>query len=124
MLEYNETDLGGYNFVSMSISGDSVYAKTKNMNRADTVYNGYQKTESSGRIHTSAATVAVLPEAEEVDIHIDHNDLRIEYIPCFWGRGATCKPPPTVLFVLPTNPRGLLPSAKVNAPSIKTNIKP
>lgn len=77
VLEYNETDLGGYNFVSMSISGDSVYAKLKYESGGHRVQR-VPETESSGRIHTSAATVAVLPEAEEVDIHIDPGDLRID----------------------------------------------
>lgn len=77
VLEYNETDLGGYNFVSMSVSGDSVYAKLKYESGGHRVQR-VPETESSGRIHTSAATVAVLPEAEEVDIHIDHSDLRID----------------------------------------------
>ncbi len=77
VLEYNETDLGGYNFISMSISGDNVYAKLKYESGGHRVQR-VPETESGGRIHTSAATVAVLPEAEEVDIHIDLSDLRID----------------------------------------------
>lgn len=77
VLEYNETDLGGYNFVSMSISGDNVYAKLKYESGGHRVQR-VPETESGGRIHTSAATVAVLPEAEDVDIHIDPSDLRID----------------------------------------------
>ncbi len=77
ILEYNETDLGGYNFVSMSVCGDNVYAKLKYESGGHRVQR-VPETESSGRIHTSAATVAVLPEAEEVDIHIEASDLRID----------------------------------------------
>ena len=77
ILEENPTDLGGYNFVSMSISGTNVYARLKYESGGHRVQR-VPETESSGRIHTSAATVAVLPEAENIDIHIDPSDLRID----------------------------------------------
>ena len=77
ILEENPTDLGGYNFVSMSISGTNVYARLKYESGGHRVQR-VPETESGGRIHTSAATVAVLPEAEDIDIHIDPSDLRID----------------------------------------------
>ena len=77
ILEENPTDLGGYNFVSMSISGTNVYARLKYESGGHRVQR-VPETESGGRIHTSAATVAVLPEAENIDIHIDPSDLRID----------------------------------------------
>ncbi len=77
VLEENPTDLGGYNFVSLSVSGTDVYSRLKYESGGHRVQR-VPETESGGRIHTSAATVAVLPEAEDVDIHIDPSDLRID----------------------------------------------
>ena len=77
ILGINETGLGGYKEASMEITGRSVFARLKfesGVHRVQRV----PETEASGRIHTSAATVAVLPEAEEVDIHIDEKELRID----------------------------------------------
>jgi len=77
ILGINETGLGGYKEASAAIAGRGVFARLKfesGVHRVQRV----PETEASGRIHTSAATVAVLPEAEEVDIHIDEKDLRID----------------------------------------------
>jgi peptide chain release factor 1 len=77
ILSVNETGLGGTKEASATISGRGVFARLKfesGVHRVQRV----PATEASGRIHTSAATVAVLPEAEEVDIHIDEKDLRID----------------------------------------------
>ncbi len=77
MLSLSETGLGGYKEASASISGKNVFAHLKfesGVHRVQRV----PETETSGRVHTSAATVAVLPEAEEVDIHIEEKDLRID----------------------------------------------
>jgi len=73
----NETGIGGYKEASAMISGRSVFARLKfesGVHRVQRV----PVTESGGRIHTSAATVAVLPEAEEVDVEIEDKDLRID----------------------------------------------
>ena len=70
-------DLGGYKEVVASVTGQGVFARLKfesGVHRVQRV----PATESGGRIHTSAATVAVLPEAEDVDVHIDDKDLRID----------------------------------------------
>ncbi|WP_136635670.1 peptide chain release factor 1 [Pseudooceanicola onchidii] len=77
IVEITETELGGIKEVVGNIQGDNVFARLKfesGVHRVQRV----PETESGGRIHTSAATVAVLPEAEDVDIHIDPNDLRID----------------------------------------------
>jgi len=77
MLDLSDTGIGGYKEVIASISGRGVFARLKfesGVHRVQRV----PATEASGRIHTSAATVAVLPEAEEVDVHIDDKDLRID----------------------------------------------
>lgn len=77
MVSSNENGIGGYKEVVASISGKGVFAKLKFEAGAHRVQR-VPTTESSGRIHTSAATVAVMPEAQEVDIDINVNDLRID----------------------------------------------
>ena len=77
VISANETEVGGYKEVVASVSGQGVFAKLKfesGVHRVQRV----PATESQGRIHTSAATVAVLPEAEEVDVAINDNDLKID----------------------------------------------
>ena len=76
-LDVSETGIGGFKEAHAQITGRSVFARLKfdsGVHRVQRV----PATEASGRIHTSAATVAVLPEAEEVDIQIDDKDLRID----------------------------------------------
>jgi len=73
----NFTELGGYKEVIFSLAGKKVYSQMKfesGIHRVQRV----PSTEASGRIHTSAVTVAVLPEPEEVDIHINVSDLRVD----------------------------------------------
>jgi len=77
ILDLSETGLGGFKEASALISGRDVFARLKfesGVHRVQRV----PETEAGGRIHTSAATVAVLPEAQEVDIRIDEKDLRID----------------------------------------------
>ncbi len=84
--ELNETGLGGIKHAVAMIEGRKVYSRLKfesGVHRVQRV----PATESSGRIHTSAATVAVLPEAEEVEIQIDEKDLRIDRF-CSSGPGG------------------------------------
>ena len=73
----NETELGGYKEVSFMIEGDGAYSRLKFESGAHRVQR-VPETESSGRIHTSAVTVAVLPEAEEVEFEINPSDLQID----------------------------------------------
>ena len=77
ILNSNPTELGGFKEVSFSISGDGAYSRFKfesGVHRVQRV----PETESQGRIHTSTVTVAVLPEAEEVDVEINPADLQID----------------------------------------------
>lgn len=77
ILSTSDGDIGGYKEVVAAIRGDSVFARLKfesGVHRVQRV----PETESSGRIHTSAATVAVLPEPEEVDVQIEEKDLRVD----------------------------------------------
>ncbi|WP_342071199.1 peptide chain release factor 1 [Yoonia algicola] len=77
ILEESLSELGGVKEVVARIVGDGVFAKLKYESGVHRVQR-VPETESGGRIHTSAATVAVLPEAEDVDIEINANDLRID----------------------------------------------
>lgn len=77
ILESNPTGLGGYKEASFNIIGKGAYSKLKYEGGTHRVQR-VPKTEASGRIHTSAVTVAVLPEAEEVDVHIDEKELSFE----------------------------------------------
>ncbi len=77
IISSNEADVGGFKEVVVSVAGTGVFAKLKfesGVHRVQRV----PVTESGGRIHTSAATVAVLPEAEEVDVQINESDLRVD----------------------------------------------
>ncbi|MBM3590727.1 MAG: peptide chain release factor 1 [Alphaproteobacteria bacterium] len=77
VLSISDTGLGGYKEASAIISGRGVFARLKFESGGHRVQR-VPETESAGRVHTSAATVAVLPEAEEVDIKIEEKDLRID----------------------------------------------
>ena len=77
ILEYNDTELGGLKEGIAEINGRGVFARLKYESGVHRVQR-VPTTESQGRIHTSTVTVAVLPEAEEVDVQIDEGDLRID----------------------------------------------
>jgi peptide chain release factor 1 len=77
MIESNPTGLGGFKEAILSVIGKGAYSKLKYEGGTHRVQR-VPATEASGRIHTSAATVAVLPEAEDVDVHIDEKDLRVD----------------------------------------------
>jgi peptide chain release factor 1 len=77
ILEESSSEVGGYKEVSLSIKGQGVFARLKFESGVHRVQRVPQ-TESGGRIHTSAATVAVLPEAEEFDVEIRQEDIRID----------------------------------------------
>jgi len=77
IISASEGDVGGYKEIIAGIKGEGVFARLKfesGVHRVQRV----PETEGSGRIHTSAATVAVLPEAEEVDVQIEEKDLRVD----------------------------------------------
>jgi peptide chain release factor 1 len=86
ILGTSESGVGGYKEATALIEGDKVYSKLKHESGVHRVQRVPQ-TETSGRIHTSAITVAVLPEAEEVDVKIDAKDLRIDTF-CSSGPGG------------------------------------
>ena len=88
MISLSETGLGGFKEVVAMISGKGAYSKMKYESGVHRVQR-VPETESGGRIHTSTATVAVMPEAEEVDVVIDPNDIRIDVMRAS-GNGGQC----------------------------------
>ncbi|HYH04086.1 MAG TPA: peptide chain release factor 1 [Bacillota bacterium] len=88
LLSASESDLGGFKEIIFTVEGDRVYSRLKfesGVHRVQRV----PETEAGGRIHTSAATVAVMVEAEEVDVNINPNDLRIDVFRA-GGHGGQC----------------------------------
>ncbi|MBS3969260.1 MAG: peptide chain release factor 1 [Clostridia bacterium] len=86
VLSVHETDIGGFKEIVFLIEGNGAYSLLKYESGVHRVQR-IPTTESGGRIHTSTATVAVLPEVEEVDVEIDPNDLRIDVF-CSSGPGG------------------------------------
>ena len=87
-MEYEEIGIGGMKNVTFMISGQGAYSKMKYESGVHRVQR-VPETESGGRIHTSTITVAVMPEAEEVDIKIDEKDIRIDVMRAS-GNGGQC----------------------------------
>ena len=87
-IEYEETGIGGMKNVSFMINGSGAYAIMKYESGVHRVQR-VPETESGGRIHTSTITVAVMPEAEEVDVQIDEKDIRIDVMRAS-GNGGQC----------------------------------
>ena len=77
IIDAEETEVGGFKRVAVMISGDKVYSKLKYENGAHRVQR-IPVTESQGRVHTSTATVAVMPEYEQVDLDLDPKDIRVD----------------------------------------------
>lgn len=86
IMDSHESDLGGYKEIIFSIEGYGAYSKLKFESGVHRVQR-IPSTESGGRIHTSTVTVAVLPEAEEVDVELDPNDVRVDLF-CSSGPGG------------------------------------
>lgn len=77
IIDFNESERGGFKEIIFSMSGDEVFGLMKYESGVHRVQR-VPETEANGRIHTSAATIAVLPEAEEIDVEINEDDLRID----------------------------------------------
>lgn len=86
IMDVSDTGVGGIKDAFAMIEGDKVFSKLRYESGVHRVQRVPQ-TETSGRIHTSAITVAVMPEAEEVDVHVDPKDLRVDYF-CSSGPGG------------------------------------
>ncbi len=88
VISSSQSEAGGYKEIQFKISGDKVYSLMKYESGVHRVQR-VPKTESQGRIHTSTATVAVLPEADEVEVEINQNDIRIDVYRAS-GPGGQC----------------------------------
>ena len=77
VMEAEESEAGGFSLISFNVIGDGVYSKLKYESGSHRVQR-VPKTETQGRVHTSTATVLVMPEMEEVDVQINKSDLRID----------------------------------------------
>ncbi len=78
ILDSNESESGGFSLISFLIKGEDVYSKLKYESGAHRVQR-VPKTESQGRVHTSTATVILLPEMEDVDVEIKESDIKVDY---------------------------------------------
>lgn len=106
MINVNENGIGGFKEVVAMITGKGAYSKMKYESGVHRVQR-VPETESGGRIHTSTASVAVMPEAEEVDVHIDMNDIRIDVMRAS-GNGGQCVNTTDSAVRLTHNPTGIV----------------
>ena len=88
LVDFSESGIGGFKEISFMIRGKGAYSRMKFESCVHRVQR-VPETESGGRIHTSAATVAIMPEAEDVDVQIDMNDIRIDVMRAS-GNGGQC----------------------------------
>ncbi len=105
IIEESQTELGGIKEVVANVKGEGVFARLKYESGVHRVQR-VPTTESGGRIHTSAATVAVLPEAQDVDIQIDANDLRIDTMRASGAGGQHVNTTDSVRCASPIYPAG------------------
>ena len=88
LMDSEQCEAGGFSYIGFMIKGDSVYSYLKYESGSHRVQR-VPSTESAGRIHTSTATVLVMPEAEELEVELDMNDVRIDTF-CASGPGGQC----------------------------------
>ena len=106
LMSVNENGIGGFKEAVFMITGDGAYSKMKYESGVHRVQR-IPKTESGGRIHTSTITVAVMPEAEDVDVEINENDIRIDVMRAS-GNGGQCVNTTDSAVRLTHNPTGIV----------------
>ncbi|MGB9855453.1 MAG: peptide chain release factor 1 [Caldisericum sp.] len=121
VLDSHETDLGGFKEIIFSISGKDVYKHLKYESGVHRVQR-VPETEASGRIHTSTATVAVLPEAEEVDVQINPDDLRIDVFHASGHGGQNVQKVATAIRII-HKPTGIIVTCQDERSQLQNKIK-